>query len=167
MNIYQFNTTDKTYLKGKKIAIVIANFYQDIVNVLLSGAIKTLDSYGINENDIDIFYLPGAFEIPLMVKKLAQKKQNKSNASADYYQGMITLGAVIKGETPHFDFVAGQCAKGVAQISCDYNIPIAFGVLTTDNMAQTLNRAGGKKGNKGVEATLAMIEMIFLLEKSN
>jgi 6,7-dimethyl-8-ribityllumazine synthase len=152
---YQFNREKNTdFLKQKKVAIIIANFYQDIGQKLLLGAMETLEKYGIADNNVDIFYVPGAFEIPLMAKQLVNK-----------YDGIVTLGAVIQGETPHFDFVCNECARGITQVSLESNTPIAFGVLTTNNMEQTLNRAGGKKGNKGVEATIAMIEMLYLAQQ--
>lgn len=151
--IYKFKKeVNSNFLTGKKIAIVLAYFYEDIANKLLNGSLETLEKYGLKESEVDIFYAPGAFEVPLIVKKLTKK-----------YAGIITLGAVIKGETPHFDFVAGECATGVMKASYDAEIPIAFGILTTDNMEQTLGRCGGYKGNKGVEAAMAMIESIYLL----
>ncbi len=149
------NIKDKNYFSDKKVAIIIANFYQDIGASLLSGALETLEKYGINENNIDIFYAPGAFEVPLMAKKLADNAQ---------YNGLITLGAVIRGETPHFDFVAGECISGLMDIGLNYDLSIGFGILTTDNMAQTLDRAGGTKGNKGIEASVAMLEMMAFLD---
>lgn len=162
MKKYQFDReNNKTFLEGKKIAIIVANFYQDIGEKLLAGSLETLKKYGAENNieedykDIDIFYVPGAFEIPLMAKNLIHKG----------YDGIVTLGAVIQGETPHFDFVCNECARGITQVSLESNIPIAFGVLTTNNMTQTLNRAGGEKGNKGVEATMAMIEMLYLQQQ--
>lgn len=153
---FKFEKTQNTdFLKNKKIAIIVAYFYQDIGDKLLIGANNTLQKYGANFDKVDVFYVPGVFEVPLMAKSLAQKK----------YSGIITLGAVIQGETPHFDFVAGECAKGVMQANYDYNIPISFGILTTNNMQQTLDRAGGNKGNKGEEAAMAMIESLFLLNQ--
>ncbi|SFV57617.1 6,7-dimethyl-8-ribityllumazine synthase [hydrothermal vent metagenome] len=154
MQEYKFNKEENSeFLKNKKIAIIIANFYDDIGAKLLQGAKETLNQYGCDK--FDIFYVPGAFEVPLMAKNLAEKN----------YDGIVTLGAVIQGETPHFDFVCNECASGISKVSDDYNIPVSFGVLTTNNMEQTLNRAGGKKGNKGVEATIAMIEMLYLKEQ--
>lgn len=154
MNKYKF---DKEYnqkiLQDKKIAIVVGYFYQDIAEKLLIGAIDALKKYGINERNIDIFYVPGAFEIPFMCQEIANK-----------FDGIITLGVVIKGETPHFDYVCNQCANGILKISLEKKIPISFGVLTTNNMAQTLDRAGGEKGNKGYEATIAMVEMLYLIQ---
>ena len=121
------------------------------------GAQETLRKYGIQDSNIDVYYVPGAFEVPLMAKRLAKN---------DMYDGIVTLGAVIQGETPHFDYVCSECARGIADVSYQYETPVSFGVLTTDNMEQTLGRAGGYKGNKGEEATLAMIEMLYLLAKA-
>lgn len=169
---FKFNKDNEDFLKDKKIAIIIGDFYQDISDKLLSGAQKTLEKYGINTENIDIFYVPGAFEIPLMAKTLATRceKINKNPANnldnkKRLYNGIITLGAVINGETPHFDFVCNECARGVANVSYQYEIPTTFGILTTKNMQQALSRAGGDKGNKGVEATMAMIEMLYLLDQ--
>lgn len=144
------------FLADSKVAIVVGYFYQEIGDKLLTAAKKTLAKYGINANNVNVFYVPGAFEIPLLAKKLAKSGK---------YDGIVTLGAVINGETPHFDFVCNQCARGVADVSYQFGVPTTFGVLTTQNMAQTIDRAGGNKGNKGEEATLAMIEMLYLLEK--
>ncbi|SMN13793.1 6,7-dimethyl-8-ribityllumazine synthase [Bathymodiolus heckerae thiotrophic gill symbiont] len=155
---FKFNKNTNTgFLKDKKVALIVGYFYQDIGDKLLTGAQGTLEKYGINEKDVDVFYVPGAFEIPLMAKKLAKSKS---------YDGIVTLGAVINGETPHFDFVCSECARGVADVSYQYETPTAFGVLTTSNMEQTIGRAGGYKGNKGVEATMAMIEMLYLLDQA-
>ena len=166
MKKHQFDReNNQNFLEDKKIAIIVANFYQDIGEKLLEGSFETLRKYGIdgvgydsNDNayhNIDVFYVPGAFEVPLMAKNLIHGG----------YDGIVTLGAVIQGETPHFDFVCNECARGITQVSLESNIPIAFGVLTTSNMEQTLARAGGAKGNKGVEATMAMIEMLYLKEQ--
>ncbi len=141
-------------IKDKKIAIVVAKFYYDIAQKLLSGAIQTLKEHGVCDDDISIYYVPGAFEVPLITKKLANTAK---------YNGIITLGAIIRGETPHFNFISKECASGIAKISQNSNIPVSFGVLTVDNMAQALDRAGGAKGNKGVESTIAVIEMITLM----
>jgi 6,7-dimethyl-8-ribityllumazine synthase len=148
---YRFDTTHTEFLNDKKIAIIIGDFYKDISQSLLEASLDTLEKYGCPSKNIDIFYVPGAFEIPLMAKNIAEK-----------YDGITTLGAVIKGETPHFDFVCNECASGILKVSLEYNIPISFGVLTTSNMEQTIGRAGGYKGNKGVEATMAMIEVLYL-----
>ena len=152
-----------SFLENAKIAIIVAYFYIDIGEKLLSGAIGTLKRYGIDSDNINVFYVPGAFEVPLMAKKLAQQTINRANM----YDGIITLGAVIRGQTPHFDYVCNECSRGVADVGYNFEIPVAFGVLTTDTMEQTLNRAGGKKGNKGDEAAMAMIEMIYLIKESD
>jgi len=159
MSAFKFDReANATFLADAKVAIIVAYFYQDIGDKLLASAEETLKKYGIKDNSIDVYYAPGAFEVPLMAKRLA-KNEN--------YDGIVTLGAVIQGETPHFDYVCSECARGVADVSYQYETPVAFGVLTTDNMEQTLGRAGGYKGNKGEEATLAMIEMLYLLAKAD
>ncbi len=155
---YKFDkNAHANFLKDKKIAIAVGYFYQDISDKLLLAAQKTLTKYGADKNNIDIFYAPGAFEIPLLAKKLAKSAK---------YQGIVTLGAVINGETPHFDFVCNECSRGVADVSYQFEVPTAFGVLTTNNIDQAIGRAGGYKGNKGEDAALAMIEMLYLLEQA-
>jgi 6,7-dimethyl-8-ribityllumazine synthase len=146
---------NKEFLHNKNIAIVLGYFYSEIADKLLLGAEQTLQQYGLVK-PADVFYAPGAFEIPLLAKKIA--KTNR-------YDGIITLGAVINGETPHFDFVCSECARGVADVSYQFEVPSVFGVLTTLDMAQTEGRAGGYKGNKGNEATLALIEMLYVLDE--
>ncbi len=164
MASYKFDkNTNKSFLSDAKIAIVIAYYYKDIGDSLLEGSMNTLEKYGIDNNNVNIFYVPGAFEIPLMAKSLAKQVSNGANI----YDGIITLGAVIQGETPHFDYVCNECSKGVAEVGYNFEIPVSFGVLTTDNMEQTLNRAGGKKGNKGEEAAMAIIEMMYLVNQIN
>ncbi len=159
MSTFKFDReANATFLTDSKVAIIIAYFYKDIGDKLLASAEDTLRKYGIKDVNIDVYYAPGAFEVPLMAKRLAQSSA---------YDGIVTLGAVIQGETPHFDYVCSECARGVADVSYQYETPVAFGVLTTDNMEQTLGRAGGYKGNKGEEATLAMIEMLYLLAKAD
>lgn len=135
--------------------IVVARFNSFVVESLLAGAIDTLQRHGISDKDITIVRVPGAFEMPLAVKKLA---------SSGSYDAIIALGAVIRGGTPHFDFVAGECVKGISQVSLQANIPVAFGVLTVDSIEQAIERSGTKAGNKGVEATLSAIEMVSLLK---
>ncbi|SMN12139.1 6,7-dimethyl-8-ribityllumazine synthase [uncultured Candidatus Thioglobus sp.] len=149
--------SNKTFLTHKKVAILVGYFYQEIGDKLLVAALETLDKYGISQDNVDVFYVPGAFEIPLLAKKTAESGR---------YDGIVTLGAVINGETPHFDFVCNECARGVADVAYQTGVPTAFGVLTTNNMEQTIGRAGGYKGNKGEEATMAMIEMLYLLDKA-
>lgn len=149
--------SNSTFLADAKVAITVGYFYEEIGDKLLVAAQETLAKYGIDANNVDVFYVPGAFEIPLLAKKLAKGGR---------YDGIVTLGAVINGETPHFDFVCNECARGVADVSYQYEVPTTFGVLTTSNMDQTIGRAGGYKGNKGEEATMAMIEMLYLIKQA-
>lgn len=142
--------------KGMRIAIVAARFNHFVVDKLLAGAVETLKTAGISSQDLDIVRVPGAFEIPLAAKKLAAGKS---------YDAVITLGAVIRGDTPHFDYVCSECARGVTEAALDTGVPVLFGVLTCDDMEQAMDRAGGKHGNKGADAALAAIEMTDLLRK--
>ncbi|CAC9595297.1 6,7-dimethyl-8-ribityllumazine synthase (EC 2.5.1.78) [uncultured Gammaproteobacteria bacterium] len=161
---FQFDkNANSNFLKDSKIAIIVGYFYQDIGDKLLAAAQETLNKYGIDTNNVNIFYAPGAFEIPLLAKRLASQRDNGKNL----YDGIVTLGAVIKGETPHDVYVCNECSKGVAEVSYNYEIPTTFGVLTTLNMDQTVGRAGGYKGNKGEEATMAMIEMLYLIKQAD
>jgi len=137
-------------------AIVVARFNSFVVESLLEGAVDTLRRHGIGEKDITIVRVPGAFEMPLAVKKVAM--------SGDY-DAVVALGAVIRGGTPHFEYVAGECVKGISQVSLDSGIPVSFGVLTVDSIEQAIERSGTKAGNKGAEATLGAIEMVSLLNK--
>lgn len=139
-----------------KIAIVVGRFNGFIVDSLLSGAVDTLTRAGINASDITVSHVPGAFEMALVVQKYAEKSQ---------FDAIIGLGAVIRGSTPHFDFVAGENAKALAGLSLKYSIPVINGVLTTDTIEQAIERAGTKAGNKGAEAAMAAMEMISLLQK--
>ncbi len=141
-------------IDGARFAIVVGRFNSFVVESLLDGALDTLKRHGANEKDIEIARVPGAFEIPLACKQMAASKK---------YDAIIALGAVIRGGTPHFEFVAGECGKGLAQVMMEYGIPVAFGVLTVDTIEQAIERAGTKAGNKGVEATLSAIEMVNLL----
>lgn len=150
-NSYRFDENHTDFLKDKKIAIIVGDFYKEIAENLLNASLETLEKYGCMQENIDVFTVPGAFEIPFMAQNIAPK-----------YDAITTLGAVIQGETPHFDFVCNECARGILDVSLKHNTPISFGVLTTSNMEQTIGRAGGYKGNKGVEATLAMIETLYL-----
>ena len=143
-------------IKEAKIAIVISRFNELITKSLLSGAFNTLKRHGLPKENIEIFWVPGAFEIPLTTKKLMQSNR---------YDAIITLGAVIKGETPHFEQVSSAVSTGVAKLNVESNIPIIFGVISTNNVEQALNRAGIKMGNKGSEAAVSAIEMINLLRK--
>ncbi len=139
--------------KDEKYCIIISRFNEFIGSKLLSGAIDELVRHGVAENNIDIIWVPGAFEIPLVVQKAAK---------LDKYDAIITLGAIIKGSTAHFDYVAAELSKGIASVSLQYSIPVMFGVLTTDNLEQAIERAGTKAGNKGSEAAKSAIEMVSL-----
>ena len=141
---------------GLKIGIVVSRFNDFITSHLLSGALEALGQHGADEKDIEVVRVPGAFEIPMAAKKLCDAKK---------YDAVVCLGAVIRGATPHFDYVAGEAARGVAMIAREAGIPVVFGVLTTDNVEQAVERAGGKSGNKGVDAALAAIEMATLYRK--
>ena len=142
-------------IKDKKIAIVAAKFNFFVVEHLISGAKEALLKSGTIENDIEIFYVPGAFEIPLALKKVV---------GTGKFDGVVALGAVIRGGTPHFEYVAGECVKGISQISLDSEIPIAFGVLTVDTVEQAIERSGSSE-NKGAEAAESTIQMISLIDK--
>lgn len=142
-------------LEGKdlKFSIVVSRFNNFITEKLLDGAIDCLVRHNVNQDDIKIYWVPGAFEIPALARKLAQS--NTSDA-------VICLGCVIRGETPHFDYIAAEVSKGVAQVSLETGIPVIFGVLTTDTIEQAIERAGTKSGNKGFDAALTAIEMANL-----
>ena len=143
-------------IRNKKIALVAGRFNSFVVEHLISGAKEALLKHGADETDIDLLYVPGAFEIPLALKK---------TANSGKYDGIIALGAVIRGGTPHFEFVAGECVKGISQVALDSEIPIAFGVLTVDTVEQAIERSGANSENKGAEAAESTIRMINLLEK--
>ncbi len=140
--------------KGVKIGIVVARFNQIVTSRLLEGAREGLLEHGITEEDITVASVPGSFEISLVAKKMAASRR---------YGAIICLGAVIRGETAHFDYVAGEASKGIASAAMETGVPVIFGVLTTDTLEQALNRAGGKQGNKGYDAALAAIEMANLM----
>jgi len=139
-----------------RIAIVVGRFNGFIVDSLLTGAIDTLSRAGVSESDITVSHVPGAFEMPLVVQKYAEQGR---------FDAIIGLGAVIRGSTPHFDYVAGENAKALASLSLKFNLPVVNGVLTTDTIEQAIERAGTKAGNKGAEAALVAMEMISLLRK--
>lgn len=139
--------------KGKKIAIVASRFNDFITARLMEGALDALTRHGVSDKDISVYRVPGAFEIPSVAKRLA------SSANAD---GIICLGAVIRGSTPHFDYVASEVSKGVAHVGLEANVPVIFGVLTTDTIEQAIERAGTKSGNKGFDAAMALLEMMDL-----
>ena len=146
----------KLIAEGHKIAIVAGRFNEIITNKLLGGAIDAFKRHGGDEKDIDMAWVPGAFEIPLIAKKMAESKK---------YDAVICLGAVIRGATPHFDMVANETTKGIAAAGLQTGVPIIFGVLTTDNIEQAVERAGSKAGNKGFEAATTAIEMVNLLKQ--
>lgn len=137
-------------------AIVVGRFNSFITESLLNGALDALQRHGVEADKISVIKVPGAFEMPIAAQRLAK---------LDKYDALIALGAVIRGGTPHFDYVAGECTKGLAQVSLQYNIPVAFGVLTVDSIEQAIERAGTKAGNKGAEAALSAIEMVSVLGK--
>ncbi|PAJ74864.1 6,7-dimethyl-8-ribityllumazine synthase [Pseudoalteromonas sp. NBT06-2] len=142
---------------GKKFAIVISRFNDFIGSSLLQGAVDVLKRTGnVSDDDITVVYVPGAVELPLAAQRIAAKKE---------YDAIIALGVVIRGGTPHFDLVAGESNKGLAQVSINYDIPVAFGVLTTESIEQAIERAGTKMGNKGGEAALSALEMVNVLDK--
>jgi len=140
---------------GARVAIVTGRFNSFVVDHLISGAIDCLQRHGVSAKDIDVFYAPGAYELPLLAQRVASKKK---------HDAIIALGAVIRGGTPHFDYVAGECTKGLAMVSMQCNLPVTFGVLTVDSIEQAIERSGTKAGNKGVEAAMSAIEMINLLK---
>lgn len=142
--------------KGKKFAIVISRFNEFISSNLLEGCIDTLTRHGVQDSAIEAVWVPGAFEIPVVAQKLAKSKK---------YDAVICLGTVIRGSTPHFEFVASEAAKGVAKISLDTTVPCIFGVITADTLEQAIERAGTKDGNKGRDAALSAIEMANLMGK--
>ena len=139
-----------------RFAFVAARFNDFVVEPLIRGALDALKRHGASEKQIEIVRVPGAFDIPIVARKLALSRR---------YDALIALGAVVRGQTPHFDYVAGECASGLARIALESGVPIAFGVLTTDTMEQAVDRAGGKAGNKGADAALAAIEMANLLRR--
>ena len=141
---------------GLKVAIVATRFNDFIVDRLVGGAMDFLTRHGMNPDDAVIIRVPGAFEVPLVCKKVAESGK---------YDGIVAVGCVIRGGTPHFDYVCGECAKGVAQVELASGTPIGFGLLTCDNLEQAIDRAGVKAGNKGVEAASAMLETIRVLEQ--
>ncbi|NMP32967.1 6,7-dimethyl-8-ribityllumazine synthase [Thalassotalea sp. M1531] len=143
--------------KGKKFAIVVSRFNDFVVNSLLEGAVDTLKRHGnVNDEDITVVKVPGAYELPLTAQKIAEKSE---------FDAIIAIGAVIRGGTPHFDFVAGECNKGLAQVALSASVPVSFGVITTDSIEQAIERAGCKMGNKGGEAALGALEMVNVLSQ--
>ncbi|GAW91413.1 6,7-dimethyl-8-ribityllumazine synthase [Calderihabitans maritimus] len=145
----------KLIAEGLKIALVVGRFNEFITSKLLSGAMDALKRHGAAEENIDLVWVPGAFEIPLTAKILARRG----------YDAVVCLGAVIRGATPHFEYVASEVAKGIAQTSLELEVPVVFGVITADTIEQAIERAGSKAGNKGWDAALSAIEMANLLRQ--
>jgi len=143
-------------IRSARIALLVSRFNSFIVESLLNGAVDTLKRHGAEDHDLQIVRVPGAFEMPLAAKRLAASQR---------YEAIIALGAVIRGGTPHFEYVAGECTKGLATVSMQYDLPVAFGVLTVDSVEQAIERAGTKAGNKGAEAAMSAIEMINVLRE--
>jgi len=154
MKIYE----GKLIAKNNKYGIVVGRFNEFIGGKLLTGALDALKRHGVTEDNIEIAWAPGAFEIPLIAKKMA---------GTGKYGAVICLGAVIKGSTPHFDFVSSEVSKGIANVSLETGVPVIFGVLTTDTIEQAIERAGTKSGNKGYDAAVTAIEMVNLFDEMN
>ncbi|NOH15442.1 6,7-dimethyl-8-ribityllumazine synthase [Clostridium cochlearium] len=152
MNIIEGNLIGQ----GFKFGIIVGRFNEFIGGKLLDGAIDALVRHGVDEKDIEIAWVPGAFEIPLIAKKMAKSKK---------YDGVICLGAVIRGATTHYDYVSSEVSKGIAKVTLDEEVPVIFGVLTTENIEQAIERAGTKAGNKGYEAACTAIEMANLVNE--
>lgn len=143
-------------IRNARFVLVVSRFNNFITEHLLQGALDTLRRHGAKDDDLHVVRVPGAFEMPLVVQRLA---------AASRYDAIIALGAVIRGATPHFDYVAGECTKGIAQVALTHGVPVAFGVLTTETIEQAIERAGSKAGNKGAAAALSAIEMVNLLRQ--
>ena len=144
--------------KGRKVGIVVSRFNERISKELLDGALLALNQLGVGEEDITVLWVPGSFEIPLGVKKMLERKN-------DAHDGVIALGCLIRGETPHFDYIATEVAKGIAKLSLDFGKPVIFGVITADTPEQAEERAGGKLGNRGREAVFTLLETLDALER--
>lgn len=156
MSDINFIEQKEPYKGSVKIAIVASRFNSFIVDRLYDGAIKSLEANGVSKDAITVVKVPGAFEIPVAVETLLDKNE---------YDAVITLGAIIRGETPHFDFIANECVHGLAQLAMNSGVPVIFGVLTVDNTDQAMDRAGDEESNKGFEAAAAALEMIGVLNK--
>lgn len=146
----------KLVAQDSKVAIISTRFNEFISSKLVDGAVDGLTRHGMNDDEIDIYYVPGAFEIPVIASKLANSKK---------YDAVIALGAVIRGATSHYDYVCSEVSKGVANVSLQTGVPVLFGVLTTDNIEQAIERAGTKSGNKGYDCAVSAIEMINLIKQ--
>lgn len=147
-------TEGNLQVRDARFALLVSRFNSFVVDSLLAGAVDALKRHGADERDLHVIRVPGAFEMPLVAQRLAASKQ---------YDAIIALGAVIRGGTPHFEYVAGECTKGLAMVGLQHDLPVAFGVLTVDTIEQAIERAGTKAGNKGVEAAMSAIEMVNLL----
>ena len=145
----------KVVAEGMKVGIVVARFNEFITSKLLSGAIDGLVRHDVNEDDVDVAWVPGAFEIPLVASKMAKSRK---------YDAVICLGAVIRGSTSHYDYVCNEVSKGIAAVSMENDIPVMFGVITTENIEQAIERAGTKAGNKGYDVAVSAIEMVNLFK---
>jgi 6,7-dimethyl-8-ribityllumazine synthase len=143
-------------VRDLRFAILASRFNESIVDALLRGALDTLRRHGASDKQVDVVRVPGAFDMPVVARRLAQSRR---------YDAIIAVGAVIRGQTPHFDYVAGECAAGLARVAADSGIPVAFGVLTTEDAMQAMDRAGGKAGNKGADAAESAIELASLLRR--
>src|SRR3954470_19677333 len=141
---------------GRRFAIAASRFNTEITEKLLDGALETLVDKGVSLDDIDVVWVPGAWELPMAVRRLL---------SSDRYSGVVTVGAVIRGDTPHFEYICSECARGLAQAAAEFDVPVGFGVLTCDTDAQAEERAGGAMGNKGHEAAMAALEMADLFDR--
>ncbi|MEX2158865.1 MAG: 6,7-dimethyl-8-ribityllumazine synthase [Dehalococcoidia bacterium] len=139
---------------GLRIGIVVARFNETVTARMLAGAREALQQHGVRDEDVDVAWVPGAFELPLIAKKLAESRR---------YDAVVCLGAVIRGETPHFEFVAGEAARGIGQVALDTGLPVVFGVVTPNTVEQAMDRAGGRIGNKGYDAVTTAIEMATLV----
>lgn len=140
---------------GRRFAVAAAAFNRIVVSSLVEGALSCFEAHGVAREDVVLAWVPGAFELPLVARRLAE---------AGAYDAVVCLGAVVRGETPHFEYVAGEAARGIAQVAADTGVPVTFGVLTTDDMAQALDRAGGKHGNKGWDAAMAAMQTASVLD---
>ena len=148
------STEGQLVVRDERFCIIAARFNETIVDRLVQGAVDALKRHGADETQIEIVRVPGAVELPLAAQRVAKTRQ---------YDGIIALGTVIRGATPHFDYVCSECASGLTRVSLEHDIPIGFGVLTTENIEQALERSGTKAGNKGIDAALTTIEMVSLL----
>ncbi len=151
------NETRGTFdARGRRFAVVAASFNEIVVRSLLQGALDCFRAHGVSDDDLHVVWVPGSFEVPLTAKRLAQ---------SGMFDGIVCLGAVVRGETAHFDFVAGEAARGIQRVALDTGVPVTFGVLTTETMEQALDRAGGKHGNKGWEAAMTAMQTASVLDQ--